>query len=130
VILEGCLVQGSGPTVFVLENAKLSTQDRTARGMSYIVSEATAADLDLSDHLNHQVRLTGLTTPAPAASTPPAPSGASAQPGQAAPGGAASGGAAASSAAGQRTAAAERMMAKITAKNLTKVSDTCVQAGD
>ena len=81
--------------------------------------------MDLRDHQNHHVRLTGMTMPAPAASSAPAPSGASAQPGQATPGGAA--GAAAAGAASQRTAAAERVMAKITAKNLTKVSDTCVQ---
>lgn len=58
VKLTGCLVQGSGPTVFIIENAKKDTKSTSEKGVSYMVL-ATAADVNLRDHLNHQVEISG-----------------------------------------------------------------------
>src|SRR5262245_24511373 len=71
--VTGCLIQGSGPTVFLLENAKMSSevsaaagagQERAGAGQSaasagrtYLV--AAASSVDLKGQLNHQVTLTG-----------------------------------------------------------------------
>ena len=56
-ILTGCLTQGSGPSVFVLSDARLSTQARTEPGKSYVV---TMTDIgNLRTQLNHEVRITG-----------------------------------------------------------------------
>jgi hypothetical protein len=57
ITLTGCLVQGSSPTVFVLENAKLSTAPAGDKGKSYVVVVSGAADL--KPHLDHQVRIVG-----------------------------------------------------------------------
>lgn len=68
--LTGCLVQGSGPTVFLLENARMATDDRTAKGKSFVV-DATGTVLDLKAQLNHEVRIVGMAeakmAPTPAA---------------------------------------------------------------
>ena len=66
VKLTGCLVQGSGPTVFIFENAKKDTKSTTEKGVSFMVV-ASAADVNLRDHLNHQVEISGKadTKPAP-----------------------------------------------------------------
>ena len=72
-VLTGCLIQGSGPTVFLLENAKMSTEVATipsanpserlgassSSGRTYIVS-ASAGSVDLKGELNHQVSITGV----------------------------------------------------------------------
>jgi len=65
VTLTGCLVQGSGPTVFVFENAKKDTKSATEKGVSYMVV-TTVADVNLRDHLNHQVEISGKADPKPA----------------------------------------------------------------
>jgi hypothetical protein len=66
VTLTGCLVQGSAPSVFILENAKLSTASATDKGKSYVVVVTGAADL--KPHLNHQVRIVGAESQIAAAS--------------------------------------------------------------
>ena len=57
ITVTGCLIQGSAPNVWVLENAKMSTAAATDTGKSYIVVVTGAADL--KPHLNHQVRIVG-----------------------------------------------------------------------
>ena len=74
VTLTGCLVQGSSPSVFILENAKMSTASASDKGKSYVVVVTGAADL--KPHLDHQVRIVGGESIA-AASSSPAPSAAS-----------------------------------------------------
>ena len=69
ITVTGCLIQGSAPNVWVLENAKMSTAAATDKGKSYVVVVTGAADL--KPHLNHQVRIVGAES---AASRPPAPS--------------------------------------------------------
>ena len=60
VIFTGCLVQGSAPTVYILENAKLDPKSTTEKGVKFIVL-ASAEDLNLRTHLNHEVQISGLT---------------------------------------------------------------------
>ena len=57
ITLTGCLIQGSSPNVFVLENAKMATAAAGDKGKSYVVVVSGAADL--KPHLNHQVRIVG-----------------------------------------------------------------------
>jgi len=68
VTLKGCLVQGSGPTVFLLQNAKVSTAPATDKGKTYILAKATE-DLDFVKELNHEVTING----APEVKIAPAP---------------------------------------------------------
>lgn len=63
--LTGCLVQGSGPTVFIFENAKKDTKNAAEKGVSYMVV-SNVADVNLRDHLNHQVEISGKADPKPA----------------------------------------------------------------
>jgi len=56
--LTGCLTQGSGPTVFILQNARRNARDRSEQGLSYMLVDA-AADLALQTHMNHEVMVTG-----------------------------------------------------------------------
>jgi hypothetical protein len=72
ITLTGCLIQGSSPTVFVLEDAKTSTAAATDKGKSYVVVVTGAADL--KPHLNHQVRIVG--TEGAAIKVTPTPGGA------------------------------------------------------
>ena len=65
VKVTGCLVQGSGPTVFIVENAKKDSKSATEKGVSYMVV-STLADVNLRDHLNHQVEISGKADPKPA----------------------------------------------------------------
>ena len=58
ITLTGCLIQGTGPDVFVLDNAKLSAADRAEKGKTYVLS-ASAEDLNFKTHLNHEVTITG-----------------------------------------------------------------------
>ena len=59
ITVTGCLVQGSAPTVFVLQNAKRDPQSATEKAARYVVVPA-AEDLVLKPHLNHQVRILGV----------------------------------------------------------------------
>jgi len=56
--LTGCLIQGSGPTVFIIDNAKMDPKSTTEKGVRLVVVAATE-DLNLLQHLNHEVRITG-----------------------------------------------------------------------
>lgn len=67
VTVTGCLIQGSTPTVFVLDKAKSNPTSTEEPGQSYVVVNKVE-DLDLTTLLNHQVRITGaadvrMTTP-------------------------------------------------------------------
>ncbi len=150
--LTGCLVQGSSPTVFILENAKSGAASSasgaassasaasTAEGKSYVL--ASNASVDLRAQLNRQVRIVG--TPdsmssmsSPAASSSSGPSvGSSTAPGAGSSNSSGSGaartpsaGAASSSSsvqsAGASSSAQERDLPKLTAKTVTRVADTC-----
>jgi hypothetical protein len=70
VIVTGCLVQGSGPTVFIVENAKKDPQSTSEKGVSFLVV-ASSPDLNLRSHLNHEIRITGQSD----GKTPPASGG-------------------------------------------------------
>jgi hypothetical protein len=59
ITLTGCLVQGSAPNVFVLQNAKRDPKSATEKAARYVVVPA-AEDLVLKPHLNHQVRILGV----------------------------------------------------------------------
>jgi hypothetical protein len=70
ITVTGCLVQGSAPNVFVLQNAKRDPQSAAEKAARYIVAPATE-DLVLKPHLNHQVRILGVPDGRPQP-TPPA----------------------------------------------------------
>ncbi len=59
VTLTGCLVQGSTPAVFIFENARKDPKSTTEPAVKYVVL-ASAEDLNLRTHLNHEVRISGL----------------------------------------------------------------------
>lgn len=58
ISLIGCLVQGSQPSIFILENAKPATGTTQEVGTRYMVVPESK-DVDLLSHLNHEVQLTG-----------------------------------------------------------------------
>jgi uncharacterized protein YdeI (BOF family) len=58
ITLTGCLVQGSSPSVFILEDARPSTQASSESGKSYIVT-AIDSGLDIKGNLNHRVTIVG-----------------------------------------------------------------------
>ena len=99
VTLTGCVVQGSSPTVFILDNAKKDPASTTEKGVRYVLA-STVEDVDLRTHLNHEVRIVGevdlkvsadpVTPPVPP--VPPDP---------------------------------EKNLPKLRAKSVTMVSDTC-----
>jgi len=64
VVLTGCIVQGSGPTVFLLDNARPQS-DKVARGRTYRL-ESVAEDLDFHANLNKEVDITGVAEQKPA----------------------------------------------------------------
>ena len=59
VSLTGCLVQGTGPAVFILENAKVDPSDRSQNGRSYLLA-ASSSSVSFREHLNHEVRIDGM----------------------------------------------------------------------
>jgi hypothetical protein len=69
VTLTGCLIQGSGPTTWVLDNARANAQDRTEKGQSYRL-EAVGEDLAFAQNVNHEVSVTGSVEKAPAPTSP------------------------------------------------------------
>ena len=72
VSLTGCLIQGSAPTVFILDKARKNPQSSTETTQSYLVINQVE-DMDLTRFLNHQVRITGAAGPKqPATNRPPA----------------------------------------------------------
>ena len=70
VSLTGCLVQGTGPDVFIFENAKADPRDASQKGWTYVLASGAAA-VSFREHLNSEVRIDGMaeTTiqPSPAA---------------------------------------------------------------
>lgn len=56
VTLTGCLVQGSAPAVFLLEDAKADPESKTEKGKTYFLSAAVP---DLKANLNKEVRIIG-----------------------------------------------------------------------
>ena len=60
VTLTGCIVQGSGPTVFIFDRARKDPKDAKEIAAKYLVVVA-AEDVDLRTHVNHEVRITGPT---------------------------------------------------------------------
>ena len=58
VSLTGCLVQGSSPSVFILENAKADPRNSDERGRSYLLASGSMA-VSFSAHLNNEVRVEG-----------------------------------------------------------------------
>jgi hypothetical protein len=58
VTLTGCVTQGSSPTTFILENARLNVDDRGEKGKIFMLVSA-AEDLNFAKHLNHEVSVTG-----------------------------------------------------------------------
>ncbi len=59
VTLTGCLVQGTEPSVFVLENAKADPRDTSEKGRSYVLV-SNVMSISFRDHLNHEVRVSGM----------------------------------------------------------------------
>jgi len=53
VTVTGCLIQGSGPDIFILDNAGTGS----ANPVRYLLSSWT--DLNVRTHLNHEVTVTG-----------------------------------------------------------------------
>jgi hypothetical protein len=100
--LTGCLVQGSGPSTFILENAKLSTEPKNAKGQSYVLAINAPPD-KIKSVLNHSVTIVG-TADAKAASAAP-------------------------DAAPSSQKRSESDLPKLTAKRITPNSETC-SAGD
>lgn len=58
ITLTGCVIQGSAPTVFLLDNARVNTQDPAEKGRTFVIVPATE-DLNISTHLDHEVTITG-----------------------------------------------------------------------
>lgn len=58
VNLTGCLVQGSAPTVFILEDARLDPEDATEKAKAYVVVAGTE-DLFLRNHVNAKITIRG-----------------------------------------------------------------------
>ena len=109
MIVTGCLVQGSGPTVFILEDARLKSADRADKATSYIVV-ASGSTIDLKSQLNHQVSVTVPsdtkfvveTTPSARADAPVSQTVVKMD---------------------------EKDMVKITARSVSRVADTCTAVG-
>jgi hypothetical protein len=58
VVLTGCLIQGAGPTVFILDNAKVSANDPAAKPQQFVLASDTE-DINFKAHLNHEVTVSG-----------------------------------------------------------------------
>ena len=58
VSLTGCLVQGSGPSVFIFENAKADSSDGEEKGRTYLLT-TDVTSISFREHLNHEVRIDG-----------------------------------------------------------------------
>jgi hypothetical protein len=57
VLLTGCLIQGSGPTVFLIQNAKADPQSTDA-GETFLLVAGTE-DLNFRAHVDHKVQVSG-----------------------------------------------------------------------
>lgn len=61
ITVTGCLIQGSGPTVFLLDNAKVNPSDTNEKGVRYLVINMME-DVNLVANLDHELTIVG--TPA------------------------------------------------------------------
>ena len=71
VTITGCVTQGSSPTTFILDNARMNPRDQNEKAKSFLLVASTE-DLGLAKHLNHQVSVTGS---ADTKMAPPTPAG-------------------------------------------------------
>ena len=99
IVLTGCVVQGSSPTVFIFDNAIMDASSATEKGVRYLLA-SVAEDIDLRTHLNHEVRIvaqmeTNVSADPVTPQVPPVPPD------------------------------PEKALPKLTAKSVTMVSDTC-----
>lgn len=92
VTLVGCVVRGSAPKTFLFENA-VDPAKQGDKGRKFLI--ITAADVDLTPHLNHKIQLVGLADTKVVAPVPPA------------------------------TTVADKDLPTFTAKTVTMVADTC-----
>jgi hypothetical protein len=96
VELTGCLVQGTGPTVFIIENAKTEAQTEAEKGKTYVLVSG-AEKIEFTPHLNKKVKITGsVDNTSMTKATPPA---------------------------GQRVE--EKDLPRLTVKSVSHVADTC-----
>jgi len=58
VTLMGCLIQGSGPAVFLLDNARPTNEDPKTAGKTYVLA-TTMTEVDFKSHVSHEVTITG-----------------------------------------------------------------------
>jgi hypothetical protein len=98
--LKGCLVQGSGPDVFILDNATPSTAASGAKGERYLL-EISATPEQLKPVMNAHVEVSGTAEKAEAKAD-----------------------AAPAAASGQD----EKSLPKLTAKRITRIAATCPAA--
>ncbi|MCC7009622.1 MAG: hypothetical protein IT184_12480 [Acidobacteria bacterium] len=157
VTVTGCLIQGSNPDTFLLENAKTSSggsisssarpssgsasqpgassssmSSVASAGQTYVIDGATS--LNLKTQVNHQVTIIGTVASAAGSSIgSPSSSGAgygSAGSSSANPGSSAGSMSAPSSSSSSSASAHhdESKLARLTAKSVTKISDTCSSA--
>jgi hypothetical protein len=113
--LIGCLVQGSGPNVFIIENAKTASASASDKGKSYVLAVAPGAtSIDLRTQVNRQVRVVGITEDGAVTVAP-------------------SSEVARSSTTIETPAATvkieEKDMPKLSVKTVARLGDTCVMAG-
>ena len=94
--LVGCVVRGSAPKTYVFENA-VDPAKKEDKGRKFLL--ITAADMDLTPHVNHKIQLTGLAETKVVAAVPPA------------------------------TTVADKDLPTFTIKTVTHVADTCSEPG-
>jgi hypothetical protein len=102
VTLTGCIVQGSSPTVFILDNAKKDPADAKEKGVRYLLA-SVSEDVDIRTQLNHQVRVVAevdAKVSADPVTVPPVPPT-------------------------QPPTDVEKSLSKLKVKSVTMVSDTC-----
>jgi len=58
VSLTGCVVQGTGPSVFILENAMVDPREDNQKGRNYILASGSTP-ISFREHLNTEVRIDG-----------------------------------------------------------------------
>ena len=58
ISLTGCLVQGTGPSVFILANAKADPLDTSQKGRSYLLASSSMS-ISFREHLNNEVKVDG-----------------------------------------------------------------------
>ena len=108
--LTGCLIQGSGPNVYILENGRMSTAAASEKGKSYVLTIVPGSTaVDFRSQVNRQVRIVGLTDDKAASAVVISPDPASPT--------------------ATVVKVEEKDMPKFSARTVTRVGDTCVVAG-